>query len=59
MKPTEQECLQLLDKATATVQTDRAGHANIQLALSILAEAIAPKPDPRFQPADGIDPPKA
>jgi hypothetical protein len=40
MNPTPEQCIDLLTKATAPVQTDRQGHANIQLALKVLSDLI-------------------
>lgn len=53
MNPTPTQALELLDRAVATVQTDRAGHVNIQLALKALADLIeSTKPKPVETPKE-------
>lgn len=40
MQPTPQDALALLDRAAASIATDRKSHADLQLAVKILAEFI-------------------
>lgn len=40
------EALQLLDKATASIETNLQTHTAMRQALAVLREATAPKPEP-------------